>query len=327
MNDTHPLRRPDGRYELSFVTPYWSGTEMMRVHLQSIRRFYPASPILVSKRGGGREEMESYRAEFDVRYWLEECGYVDALLRLLARCETQYVCIVEHDTALLSSLDIFLAGLREGRWDLIGMEERVRDSPQIAGTMPSIHGWWRFAPGQMAGPLLLFDWHNFKHRWGLSGVRGRRSYGAREYEYDHGIGQKLTRHKYLLPFHTSKYGIGTVLKDGATAVLWHQWYGSYRTRFGGAETGTGPAGETAATYARQGEAAFLADYPNVDLSDLCPAWGPEWDVRAEQEAAEIAYPGPVARATARIRRWRRHGWRELAARARARVDRWRVERL
>ena len=106
---------------LSFVTPYWSGAEMMRVHLASIRTFYPDSPILVSKRGDGQAEMEVHRAEFGIQYWLEECGYVDALLRLLARCETEYVCVIEHDTALLSNLDGLLAGLRDDQWDLVGM--------------------------------------------------------------------------------------------------------------------------------------------------------------------------------------------------------------
>ena len=51
---------------LSFVTPYWSGAEMMRVHLASIRTFYPDSPILVSKRGDGQAEMEVHRAESSV---------------------------------------------------------------------------------------------------------------------------------------------------------------------------------------------------------------------------------------------------------------------
>ena len=312
---------------LSFVTPYWSGAEMMRVHLASIRIFYPDLPILVSKRGGGRPEMEAHRAEFGIQYWLEECGYVDALLRLLARCETEYVCVIEHDTALLSTLDGLLAGLRDDRWDLVGMEERVRDSPATAASLPSTHGWWRFAPGQVAGPLLMFNWREFKRRWGMSGIRGRRSYGAWEYEYDHGIGQRLTRHKYLLPFHTMKYGAGTLLKDGDTAVLWHQWYGSYRTRFSNTHAVPGPRADDAFAHVGRGEDAFLADYPNLDLSNLRPAWGPGWDIGAEQEAAELAYPGVVARSAARLRRWRQDGWHELAARVRAKVDRWRMESM
>jgi hypothetical protein len=300
---------------------------MMRVHLSSIRTFYPASPILVSKRGGGSDEMEAHRHEFGIRYWLEECEYVDALLRLLARCETRYVCIVEHDTVLLSSLDSLLAGIQEDRWDLVGMEERVRDSPWSADRMPSTHGWWRFAPGQVAGPLMMFDWFEFRRRWGLSGVRGERSYGAWEYEYDYGIGQKLTRHKYLLPFHTARYGIGTVLKDGDAAVLWHQWYGSYRTRFADTQPSSSPVVDQLVAYARQGEESFLADYPNLDLSVLHPAWGPEWDIQAERNAAEVAYPRAAARLGARVRRSREEGWRRLLARIRSRVDRWRLERL
>ena len=311
----------------SFLTPYWSGTEMMHVHLASIRAFYPDSPILVSKRGGGQTEMEAHRAEFDIQYWLEECGYVDALLRLLARCETEYVCVIEHDTALLSSLDGLLAGLRDDRWDLVGMEERVRDSPTTGASLPSTNGWWRFAPGQVAGPLLMFNWREFKRRWGMSAIRGRRSYGAWEDEYDHGIGQRLTRHKYLLPFHTMKYGAGTLLKDGDAAVLWHQWYGAYRTRFRNAHAVPGPRGDDPVAHASRGEEAFLADYPNLDLSDLRPAWGPGWDIGAEQEAAELAYPGVVARSAARLRRWRQDGWHELAARVRAKVDRWRMESM
>ncbi|HEY5618692.1 MAG TPA: hypothetical protein VIK60_12170 [Vicinamibacterales bacterium] len=309
---------------LSFLTPYWSGREMMRIHLSSIRKFYPTSPILVSKRGGEREEMDAHRAEFRIQYWLEECDYTDAVLRLLERCDTEYVCIVEHDAVLLSSLDGLLAGIVEGRWDLVGMEERVRDSPATAGTLPSTHGWWRFAPGQLSGPLLMFNWRDFKRRWGLPGVRGHRSYGAWEYEYDHGIGQKLIRHKYLLPFHTVKYGMGNILKDGDISVLWHQWYGSYRTRLGGRDFTVADLDVNGLTgHARKSETAFLADYPNLDLSTLTPAWGPEFDIHEEQLAAEKACAGAFARGVARLRRWLRYDPAEAARRAATRLDRWR----
>jgi hypothetical protein len=117
------------------------------------------------------------------------------------------------------------------------------------------------------------------------------------------------------------------LKDGDAAVLWHQWYGSYRTRFSNAHAVPEPRADDAVAYVRRGEEAFLADYPNLDLSDLRPAWGPSWDIRAEQEAAELAYPGVVARSAARLRRWRQDGWYELAARVRAKVDRWRMESM
>ena len=315
---------------LTFLTPYWSGRDMMRVHLSSIRAFYPAAPILVSKRGGEREEMEAHREEFGVQYWLENCEYPEALLRLLNRCETDYVCIVEHDTALLASLDPLLAGLHDGRWELVGMEDRVRDGVDATAAAPSVNGWWRFSPGEVAGPLMLFNWREFERRWGLAGVRARRSYGVREHEYDHGIGQKLARHKYLLPFYTARYGCGTVLKDGDTPILWHQWYGAYGTRFASVtpDAADSPADptDTLEALARNGESAFLADYPALDLSRLTPAWGPGYDVAREQRVAEAERPGRLYSVVMRVASWRRRGLRDVAGRLRVHADRWRLTR-
>ena len=313
---------------LTFLTPYWSGRDMMRIHLSSSRAFYPAAPILVSKRGGERDEMEAHRKEYGVRYWLEDCEYPQALLRLLNRCETEYVCVVEHDTALLSSLDTLLAGLHEGRWDLVGMEERVRDSVAASAAAPSVNGWWRFAPGQVAGPLMMFNWREFERRWGLAGVRGRRSYGAREHEYDHGIGQKLVRHKYLRPFYTRRYGCGTVLKDGDAPILWHQWYGAYRARFI-VSTQVGPGSssdpiDALEALARKGESAFLADYPALDFSTLTPAWAPGHDVSQEQRVADAEHPGLLDSTAARVRSWRKRGVRDVAGRLLVHADRWRL---
>ena len=120
----------------------------MRIHLASIRRFHPAAPILISKRGGGDGEMEAYRREFGIRYRLEDCEYTDAYLRLLGRCETRFACVLDHDTVLLASLDPFLKGLDEGSYDLVGIEERIR-LPNYLGTeaWPASDGWLRFAPG------------------------------------------------------------------------------------------------------------------------------------------------------------------------------------
>ena len=262
---------------LSFVTPYWSGAEMMRVHLASIRNVLPGLAHPRIEAGRRADGDGGYQLEFGVQYLARGIrlrgrtsstpGTVRNRVRVRRR--TRYGVAIEPRQSA--------GGARDGRWDLVGMEERVRDSPTAAAALPSTNGWWRFAPGQVAGPLLMFNWREFRRRWGMSGVRGRRSYGAWEYEYDHGIGQKLTRHKYLLPFHTTRYGMGNLLKDGDAAVLWHQWYGSYRTRFDGQRRGRRSAtGRSCrARGARQeGEAAFLADYPDLDLSNLPRRGGP-----------------------------------------------------
>lgn len=298
-----------GAPSISFLTPYWSGADMMRLHLASIRRFHPEAPILVSKREGGATEMAAYRREFDISCWLEDCGYTNAYLRLLERCETRYACIADHDTVLLANLDPLLARLAAGQQDLIGVEERIR-MPHTDGA----DGWLRFAPGSTAANFLIFDWQEFKSRWGLGGIFGEPAAGARHFEFDHGIGQRLTRHGYLRPYHAPRYGLGNLLKDGDTPVAWHQWYGSYRTRLRDAD----------AVYAlaQAGERAFLADFPHLDLAGLSPAWGPERDVEADRRALSSsaradALPHPA-------RRWASRHLRVLAARIAVRRDRTRL---
>ncbi len=316
---------------ISFVTPYWSGREMMRIHLESIHRYYPAAPVLISKRGGGLEEMEAYRRDFRVQYWLEECEFPDAYIRLLQRCQSEYVCILDHDAVLLASLDPYLKGLAQGQYDLVGVEERIRMPDSIwKSQWPEAGGWLRFAPGCTAANFIMFNLRAFKTRWGLRGVWGKRPHGTLHYEFDYGIGQKLTRQHLLLPFHARRYGMGNLLSDDGKPVLWHQWYGSYRTRLldSAREPGNSSEPDDRVVYdvVEKGELAFVADYPALDFSDLTPAWGPDRDIRAEQLAIETARPSRLEEAFAgfmlRLRRWWGYGFRGFATRALARLDLW-----
>lgn len=309
---------------ISFLTPYWSGAEMMNIHLASIRKFHPTASILVSKRGGDPEEMEAYRTEFGIRYWLEECTYRDALLRLLDRCETEYVCLIDHDTVLFCSLEPFLNDLGYGRYDLVGIEERIRNPSDFDWTRfgPPFNGWWRFAPGSTDATFLLFNWREFKAKWGLRGVKGKRQPGAWNYECHYGICQKLKHHKYLLPYHTRKYGGGNLIKDGDTTVLWHQWCGTYRAWAPESGTGMAPGSREDLMLLQGAELAFRADYPNLDLSGLTPAWGPHYDICTEQLAAAKGNPagwrGFVTTDWPRMCRGPRSGLRGFPARILAR---------
>ena len=297
----------------------------MKIHLRSLREFHPDAPILISKRGGEREEMEEHRREFKVEYWLEESHYVDALLKLLQRVQTDYVCIMDHDTVLFSSLDKYIAGIDSGEFDLVGIEERIREAPEIdwERTAPQYRGWMRFAPGYTDATLLLFNWGAFRRKWGLRGVRGNHPPGTLEHEYHYGVCEKLPRHKYLRPFHTAKYGMGNLIMDEGRPVLWHQWYGSWNSRltiaapeetvFGVRET---------VNRAQAGEAAFMADYPNLDFSDITPAWGPESDLAAERLAADKAYPSSSSLMRQRLARWRSYGARGFARHVRTLLARY-----
>jgi hypothetical protein len=275
---------------VSFLTPFWSGADMMRRHLQSVRRFHPDAPILVSKRGGDAGLMSELRGDFGIEYWIEDCGYTDAYLRLLQRCPTQLACVLDHDTILLSSLDPFVERLQGGSCDLVGVEERIRLPRGFEGLSPDEQGWLRFSPGDVASNFLMFDWQAFKRKWGLRGVFGRPRAGARHFDFDYGIGQRLERHHYLQPFHVERYGIGTLLRDGERDVVWHQWYGSYRTRM--------DTFQTLHDVVQAGERTFLDDFPRLQFDGARPAWGATLDLEVELEAG-ARRPGSSAAAALR----------------------------
>ena len=288
-----------GSAAVTFLTPYWSGREMMRIHLASIRAFHPGASIMVSKRGGGGDEMAEYRREFAIEYWLEDCGYTDAYLRLLQRCRTDLVCILDHDTVLLSALDPLLSQVSDNQCDLVGVEERIRWPNGAPGSTAPIGGWLRFAPGNVAANFLIFNWAAFRARWGLRGVFGTPDEDARHFDFDYGIGQHLRRHHYLRPYHAARYGIGNLLIADGRPIAWHQWYGAYRDRLDEQQ------GDLRAL-AAGGESRFLGDYPQLDFTAVTPAWDPDCDVaeecaraRRERQLSPAAYLAPLRRAVSR----------------------------
>lgn len=303
---------------LAFLTPYWSGEEMMRIHLASIRQFHPEARIIVSKKGGGREEMERWRGEFGVEYRLEECSYIDAYLRLLDRCDTRFVCFLDHDAVLLSGLDPYVKAIAAGEYDLLGVEEVIREAPGVEwqATRAEHGGWLRYAPGCVASNVILFDWHAFRAKHGLKGILGTRRPGMHHFEFDYGIGQRLPRHKYLRPYHAKRYGLGNLLQDGDRPVAWHQWYGSHRTRLTGAATEAQRAqADGTAALAEAGERAFLHDHPTFDFAGATPAWG----------AGEAPPPpAPIPGWRERLRRWADYGLLGMLGAVRSKVERaWR----
>jgi hypothetical protein len=176
----------------------------------------------------------------------------------------------------------------------------------------------------MDATLLIFNWREFRRKWGLRGVKGKHPGGTLESEFHYGICEKLKRHKYLRPYHTSEYGLGNLLKDGERPVLWHQWYGSYRKRLAGSEhEPTVRGNDETIAMVHTAQEKFLRDYPNLDFSGLTPAWGPDCDLELERVAVANSYPSLASRGLDRMRRWRSYGARGLSGRFLLRLDRWR----
>jgi hypothetical protein len=295
---------------VSFLTPFWSGADMMRRQLEALRRFHRDAPVLVSKRGGDAALMAALRDDFAIEYWMEDCSYTDAYLRLLQRCRTRYACVLDHDAVLLDSIDPLVERLRRGDCDLVGVEERIRLPVELEELSPGDRGWLRFSPGDVASNFLLFDWQSFQRRWGLRGVFGRPRAGARHFDFDYGVGQRLERHHYLRPFHVARYGIGTLLRDGERDVVWHQWYGSYRTRLD-------ESSATLRDLVAQGERAFLDDFPRLRFDGARPAWGAERDIDGEREMSERAGVNTAAA----LRRYAGAHLRSWSARLKVRSER------
>lgn len=252
--------------QITFLTPYLNGEDMMKIHLSSIRKYFPNSPILISKSGGHEDEMLRHKEEFGIQYWMDEKFYVESMNALYTRVETDLVCICDHDFVLLDDISYLIDGVGED-YDIVGIEERIHH--------PWADTWMRHAPGYMDMTFMIFNLKDFVSKYGYDGIRIDKKKedlpGHTTHEYHYGLCEKLPRHKYLRPYHTEKYGMGNLLKDGDKNIGWHQWYGSYRIRpitaesdrvfhFGGKE------------YLRGAEEAFLADYPNIDITNIRSAF-------------------------------------------------------
>lgn len=247
----------------SVLTPYLSGSYMLQLHLDSFRKFHPNAEILIS---AFNDEAQDLAEVYGAKYVAEPLRYFDAVKAMISRATNDIVVICDHDTVLLNSLDKYVDMLASDKVDLVSIEENIKH--------PWADTWMRYAPGFTDMTFFMYDkrkipskWPEFDHR------ECHRLYPSHTtHEGHYGLCRALQRHFYLRPWHTDKYGMGNLLKDGETDVLWHQWYGSYRVRpitekgdrvykYGGKE------------YLKKAEEAFLADYPDkLEFNNIRPAY-------------------------------------------------------
>ncbi len=202
------------KIEVTFLVTYYAHPELLDCCIDSIKKFYPDSKIIVSQQIGDDVVTNS---GFDLIHHNMETGvWADAAIGLLKKCETDIAVFMEHDCVLLKDVDQYLELIRGGEYDLIGPEEVI--------PLPCLD---RDSPGMITQNFFMINAKKMKEI-GLDkvAIRDEGNYSElRNKESGYGISQSLDK-KLFVPVTASKYAYGTYYGD----FVHHLWYGSYRKR-------------------------------------------------------------------------------------------------
>ncbi len=248
---------------LSFLTAYLSGLTLLELHLAAIRKYHPDAEIIISAvDDSARKLVEKYRG----RYFIDNLEQLPAVAALLSRASHDVIVINDHDTVLFNNVN-FLAD-KLAKFDVVGIEERLKH--------PTKDRWFRYAPGYTGLSFFMFSRAKARIR-----IPNWPKFFDLEFDNPHNqnnephyyICELLTKHYYLRPYSTEKYGLGNLLKDGDKNILWHQWFGSWEKRgafISERDREDNPYRNMAEL--RAAEARFIQDYPQLDFRRAKPAF-------------------------------------------------------
>ena len=248
--------------QISFVSPYLSGTQWLELHLSSIRKFHPQAEIIISAPDNSvRKTVE----RFDGRYFDNNKEYFQSIAFLFETATYDTIILSDCDTLLFTNVDFLAEKLKE--FDLVGIEEHVRHAIKDR--------WYRYAPGYTDLTFIIFSRSKAKAKnpyW--PGFPPFTPKPKKQNNEDHyAFCELLSRHYYLRPYTTQKYGLGNLIRDGKKNILWHQWFGSWEKRgsfISAKEREDNPYPNMKEL--KKAEARFFIDYPNLDFSNLNTAF-------------------------------------------------------
>jgi hypothetical protein len=208
--------------DATFLVTFYAQPNLLKVCLDSIRKFYPNSRIIVSQQHDDdfepiRETLEKYRAE-RIEHNMKIKTWVYAAIGLAEACKTDMAVYMEHDTILLRNIDDMFKKITDREYDLIGVEE-VISTPELN----------RKSPGFMNQNFFIINMKKMKEV-GLDKMKIDYTIPfpkgpIRNQESGYGISQSLDN-KLFLPVESSGYASGTYYGD----IAHHMWYGSYPKR-------------------------------------------------------------------------------------------------
>ncbi|KKQ94558.1 hypothetical protein A2865_04690 [Candidatus Woesebacteria bacterium RIFCSPHIGHO2_01_FULL_39_17] len=247
---------------ISFVTPYLSGTKWLELHLASIRKFHLHADIVIS---APDESARKIVERFGGRYFDNNRDYFQAIAFLFETAKHDTIVLSDCDTVLFAKIDYLAAKLKD--FDLVGIEERIRHATKDR--------WFRFAPGYTDLTFIIFSrakarannpsWPHFPPFTPTPKNQNN--------EDHYTFCELMSKHYYLRPYTTTKYGLGNLIRDGDKNILWHQWFGSWEKRasfISEREREDNPYKNMAELIAA--ESRFLADYPQLDFSQVKKAF-------------------------------------------------------
>jgi hypothetical protein len=247
---------------ISFVTPYLSGTKWLELHLSSIRKFHPHAEIVISAPDNSVKRMVE---QFGGRYFANNTEYWQAVEFLFRTATHDTVVLCDCDTVLFSGVDHLVDKLAD--FDFICIEERIRHAGK--------NRWFRYAPGFVDWNFFMVSQDNARAKilsWPKLPSYTPSSNNQNNEEH-YATCQLLPKHYYLRPYTTTKYGLGNLIRDGDKNILWHQWFGSWEKRasfISEREREDNPYKNMSELIAA--ESRFLADYPQLDFSQIKKAF-------------------------------------------------------
>lgn len=197
---------------ISFLVTYYDQEDQLRACINSIRKFYPKVPIILSQEDCDFPIAEDIKVDKHIYHSMRRESWAGACKGLMKSCPTDIGVFVEHDCVLLKPIDDLVNKLNQ--FDLVGIEEvypGMRNSPGFANQNFFIIDVKKFIDKHGLDSVNMKDIDNYKH------LQNRES--------GYGITQN-SNNIYWLKLTPSGYGKGSFYGD----YIHHMWFGGYRQR-------------------------------------------------------------------------------------------------
>lgn len=197
---------------MTFYVTYFAHPELLRICINSIRKFYPTEKIVVSQQVDDMEIPKDITGFELISHDMKKKSWADVAIGFMKNFPDDVGVFMEHDCVLLKPIENLVQKL--GEFDLVGVEEVI----------PGL----RNAGGYANQNFFILKVNDFVSKYGYDAVFvdvSKMNPKPHNVESAFGISQHSNK-IFWLPVSRSGYAWGTFYGDYAH----HMWYGSYRQR-------------------------------------------------------------------------------------------------